>query len=119
LLLSPCMPSLVSVLLASALFGATPRTSVAGCMPRAELDLTLELPADAEGASVLSVLPFYDRLYASHGWIGLTVDDQLAVLVDLRVGAQATSPDPARPDPRSVFEASVGVGILGWNGLEI
>jgi hypothetical protein len=112
------MPSLVSVLLASALFGATPRPSVAGCMPRAELDLTLELPTD-EGASVLSILPFYDRLYASHGWVGITVDDELALLVDLRLGAEATSPDPARPDPRSVVQASLGVGIVGWNAIEL
>ena len=113
------MPSLASVLLAGVLLGATPRTNVEGCAPRMEVDLALELSGEAPSASVLSVLPFYDRLYASHGWVGIALDDELAVLVDLRLGAQATSPDPARPDPRSVVEASLGVGILGWNGLEI
>lgn len=116
------MPSLATVLLAGFLLGSSPRVDVEGCRPRIELDLALELSSQTRrgiAASVVSALLLEDRFYVAHGWMGIALDDELAVLVDLHLGTEPTSPDPARPDPRNVVAASLGVGFLGWSAIEL
>lgn len=115
------MQALATVALASVLLGTVPAMHVDGCAPRVDIDLDLDPGSAVPGlaSSVLSALPLYDRVFAAHGWIGLALTDELAVLIDLRLGMEATSPDPARPDPRAVVAASFGIGLLGWDGIEI
>jgi len=45
------------------------------------------------------------------GWLGVAVRDDLALLVDVHVDQLATTPDPARPDPRHAFAARLGVEV--------
>ena len=47
----------------------------------------------------------------SAGWIGLAVSDDVSLLLDVRVDAVPTSPDPARPDAESGLAARVGISV--------
>ncbi|MDQ3032618.1 MAG: hypothetical protein M3Y87_09395 [Myxococcota bacterium] len=116
------MQGFATVLLASVLLGTAP-PPVEGCASLGmDLDLSLELEA-AEPLSVRTVIasaiPLSGRIYTTQGWIGVVLTDRLAVLVDLSIGGQAMSPDPARPDPRSGVAASLGIAIRSWDGIEI
>lgn len=122
MLYKQAMHGFATMFLVSALLGTAP-APVDGCASlNVELDLQLEA-SDARAADlahdVMSALPLYDRVYATSGWIGVALNDDFAVLVDLRLGGEATSPDPARPDPRAAVAASLGISVRSWGGIEL
>jgi hypothetical protein len=73
-------------------------------------DLSPSATIELDQASVFFE-PLDDIVFTTSDWIGVELNDDLAVLLDLRLSSHATSPDPARPDLRGAFAASIGVGM--------
>lgn len=55
--------------------------------------------------------PLEEIVFTTCDWVGVTLNDHLAVLLNLRLGGHATSPDPARPNVRNAIDASVGIAM--------
>lgn len=91
------MPSLAALTLATVLLSDLERGS--DHLPRASIELDLELPA-LEPRLALTVLA--ERVYAREGWFGIAIDDELAVLIDVRMDGPAS---------QRAFSASFGVAL--------
>lgn len=80
--------------------------------PRARLELGLETASRARTAAAevesLVARTFY---LSPTGWLGVQVEDDLALLLDVRVDRVASSPDPARGDPRDAVVARFGIEL--------
>jgi hypothetical protein len=104
----------LSALILAAVLGGAPLTLHAAdswTIPRARLDLGVVTPtARTASAEVESMIArtFY---LSPTGWLGVQVDSELALLLDVRVDKVATSPDPARGDPQDAVVARFGVEL--------
>lgn len=83
--------------------------------PRLELELDLVITPPSIQETVMRALPLQDVIYVRNGWFGLSLTDELAVLVDVRTEGVPSSPDPARPMSRSSFSASLGIALSPWD----
>lgn len=71
-------------------------------------------PRGVDAPRELELLPVLlgsidDIVFSTTDWIGVSLSDRVAVLVDVRISGYATSPDPARPDARGAVVARLGV----------
>lgn len=99
------MPSLASLMLVTAL--AAGPEHACGREPRASLELGLELAAPRLDDEALVILALAEHVYASEGWLGIAIDEELALLVDVRMDGPAS---------RGAFSASFGIALTRWDG---
>jgi len=100
------MPSLAALMLATALVSDPER----GCdrTPRASLDVVLELELPLlEQQGLVALTAIAEHVYTSEGWFGIAIDEELALLVDLRMDGPAS---------RGAFSASFGIALTRWDG---
>ncbi|AKF11504.1 hypothetical protein [Sandaracinus amylolyticus] len=85
----------------------TPRPSFA-------IELELEVPTLEE--VLRETFPVSELLYVRNGWVGISLTEDLAILVDVRTEGIPSSPDPARPMSRGSFSATLGIALSSWDG---
>lgn len=78
---------------------------------RLELDWQPRLTAPEGSLRVVEAMLEESVYLSPAGWMGLAVREDLALLVDVRMDQLATTPDPARPEPRHALTARFGVEI--------
>lgn len=80
-------------------------------LPSPAIDLELELSPLANASQRLEALVAETMYLSPSGWLGVQLRPDLAVLLDARVDNVASSPDPARPDPREALSARIGIEL--------
>ncbi|UJR84999.1 hypothetical protein [Sandaracinus amylolyticus] len=84
--------------------------------PRPSLAIELELEVPTLEETLRQTLPLAELLYLRNGLVGISLTEDLALLVDVRTEGVPSSPDPARPMTRGSVSATLGIALSSWDG---